>query len=59
MASLTQKRKTILNRKKVKEGRIRKRAASQASTPRFPVHVETAPDAVLPMPAGTAPEEKR
>jgi len=58
MASLTQKMKKIANRKLTRSGRTRKRKLAAGTTPRFPVHVEDAPDAVLPMPPGSSPDEK-
>ena len=58
MSSLTQKMKKIARKKSVKQGRSRKRETAAGTTPRFPVHIETAPDASLPMPPGTDPKEK-
>ena len=59
MASLTQKMKSIARRKLTRQGRRRKRAAAKGTTPRFPVHVEDQPDAVLPQPPGSEPAPAR
>jgi hypothetical protein len=53
MVSLTQKVERIRRAKRAKMGQSRKRECAQGTTPRFPVHVEDAPDAVLPQPPGT------
>lgn len=58
MTSLTHRLKMKEKRKKTREGKPRKRALAAGTTPRFPVHIEEAPDAVLPMPPGSSPKEK-
>ncbi|MCU0663124.1 MAG: hypothetical protein MUC50_12465 [Myxococcota bacterium] len=55
MASLTQIRKNKERLKLKAQGQARKAAARRGNTPRFPVHIEDAPDAELPMPAGSDP----
>ena len=55
MASLTQRTKRIRKNKRISQGKVRKRAAAQGTTPRFPIHVEEQPDAVLPQPPGSDP----
>ena len=59
MGSNTKKMKTIRANKRIAEGRDRKRALKNGSTPRFPVHLDTAPDCVLPQPPKTDPVEKK
>jgi hypothetical protein len=54
VASLTQIRKNKERLKIKAQGKVRKVAARKGTTPRFPVHIEDAPDAELPMPAGSA-----
>ncbi len=58
MTSPTKKMKMIAKRKKTRSGYTRKRATAAGTTPRFPVHVEDAPDCELPQPPGTDPTEK-
>lgn len=55
MASLTQIRKNKERLKIKAQGKARKVIARKGTTPRFPVHVEDAPDAELPKPPGSAP----
>jgi hypothetical protein len=57
MGSLTQKRKLIAKKKVRAGGKARKRVTKQGTTPRFPIHVEKEPDAVLPQPPGSHPAE--
>ena len=54
MASLTQIRKNKERLKIKKQGAVRKTLARKGTTPRFPVHVENAPDAELPQAPGSA-----
>lgn len=58
MSSLTQQRKKIEKRKNTAMGQSRKKESAAGSTPRFPVHPEQDPSAVLPQPPGTHPGEK-
>lgn len=58
MGSLTSTRKTKEKNRLTSMGKSRKRATREGTTPRFPVHVETAPDAELPRPPGSDPAEK-
>ena len=58
MASLTKQLKAIRKNKATNAGKTRKRATAAGTTPRFPIHVETAPDAVLAQPPGSDPKEK-
>ena len=58
MGSLTKKVKAIRKNKRTAAGRIRKRALKHGSTPRFPVHLDDAPDCVLPQPPQSDPSEK-
>ena len=58
MGSLTKKMKMIQKKKKRASGKDRKRAIKAGTTPRFPVHVEDDPDAVVPQPPGSHPAEK-
>jgi hypothetical protein len=58
MASRTKVTENKRKAKVVAGGKSRKRATRNGSTPRFPVHVEAAPDAVLPMPPRSNPIEK-
>jgi len=53
MASLTHKVENVRRAKRTKQGQSRKHANAKGSTPRFPVHVENAPECVLPMPPRT------
>jgi hypothetical protein len=53
MVSLTQKAERIRRAKRAKQGQSRKHECAKGTTPRFPVHVEDAPDAVLPQPPRT------
>jgi hypothetical protein len=53
MVSLTQKAERIRRAKRTKQGKSRKHECAKGTTPRFPVHVEDAPDAVLPQPPST------
>ncbi len=57
MASLTKKRKAQKKNKAKSRGKERKRSLAAGTTPRFPVHVDEEPDAVLPMPPGSHPAE--
>lgn len=57
MGSLTKKVKAIRRNKVVAQGRVRKRKLKKGSTPRFPVHIENAPDADLPQPPQSDPAE--
>lgn len=58
MASLMKKRKLIVKRKTRSSGKSRKVALAAGTTPRFPVHLDQEPDAVLPQPPGSHPSEK-
>lgn len=58
MGSLTKKRKLITKKKVRASGKDRKRAIKDGTTPRFPIHFDKEPDAVLPMPPGSHPAEK-
>lgn len=58
MGSLTKQRKQIRKIKVRASGKARKSAVKAGTTPRFPVHVEEAPDAELPKPPGTHPAEQ-
>ncbi len=58
MGSLTKQRKQIRKIKVRASGKDRKRLIKAGTTPRFPVHVEDAPDADLPKPPGTHPAEQ-
>ncbi len=58
MASLTKQRKMKDKRQATASGKKRKRKLAPGTTPRFPVHVEDDPQAVLPQPPGTHPDEK-
>lgn len=58
MGSLTKKIKSIRSNKLTKAGKTRKRAAKKGTTPRFPVHLEDGPDAVVPQPPQSNPAEK-
>ena len=58
MGSLTKKCKLIAKKKLRASGKARKRNLADGSTPRFPVHTDQEPDAVLPMPPGSHPAEK-
>jgi hypothetical protein len=57
MGSLTKKRKLISKKKVRAGGKDRKRELKAGTTPRFPIHVENEPDAVLPQPPGSHPAE--
>ena len=57
MASLMKKRKKIIKKKLRTSGKVRKREIRAGTTPRFPVHIDDEPDAVLPMPPGSSPTE--
>jgi hypothetical protein len=59
MGSLTKTTEKKRAKKVVAGGKARKRETRDGTTPRFPVHLETAPDCVLPQPPGTSPTEKR
>lgn len=59
MVSDTQKRHRIEKRKDRTCGKRRKRDILAGTTPRFPVHCEEDPAAVLPQPPGSRPDEKR
>lgn len=58
MGSLTKKMKMIAKKKLRASGKPRKADLREGTTPRFPVHFEEEPDAVLPMPPGSHPSEK-
>ena len=58
MGSLTKKMKMIAKKKLRASGKSRKVALRDGTTPRFPVHFDNEPDAVLPMPPGSHPAEK-
>jgi hypothetical protein len=58
MASLTKKLKAIRKNKLTKSGKTRKVAARKGTTPRFPVHLSTDPDCIVPAPPGSSPLEK-
>ena len=53
MVSLTQKAERIRRAKRAKQGQSRKHECAKGTTPRFPVHVEDAPECVLPQPPRT------
>ena len=53
MASLTQKVERIRRAKRAKQGQSRKRECAKGTTPRFPIHVEDAPECALPQPPRT------
>ncbi|MBN2340264.1 MAG: hypothetical protein JXX29_05680 [Deltaproteobacteria bacterium] len=57
MGSLTKKVKSIRSNKRTKMGKERKRVTRNGTTPRFPVHLESAPDCVVPMPPQSDPKE--
>ena len=57
MGSLTKKVKAIRRNKRTAAGKIRKRALKKGTTPRFPVHLETAPDCVVPQEPQSDPAE--
>jgi hypothetical protein len=58
MGSLTKKRKLIAKKKVRASGKDRKRGIKAGTTPRFPIHLDEEPDAVLPMPPGSHPAEQ-
>ena len=58
MGSLTKKVKLIRKKKVRAGGKDRKRTIKAGTTPRFPIHVEEQPDAVLPQPPGSHPAEQ-
>ena len=58
MASLMKKRKIIVKRKVRASGRKRKNRLAVGSTTRFPVDPKKEPDAVLPQPPCSHPDEK-
>ncbi len=58
MGSLTKKMKMIAKKKLRASGKPRKVELRDGTTPRFPVHVDSEPDAVLPQAPGSHPEEK-
>jgi hypothetical protein len=58
MGSLTKKMKMIRKRKVRTGGKGRKKLLRSGTTPRFPIHLEEEPDAVVPMPPGSHPAEK-
>ena len=55
MTSLSKKTERIRKNKRVAAGKARKRATAKGTTPRFPIHLEDQPDALLPQPPGTEP----
>jgi hypothetical protein len=59
MGSNTKTTENKRAKKVVTGGKSRKRETRDGTTPRFPVHLEKAPDCVLPQPPGTDPIEKR
>jgi hypothetical protein len=59
MGSNSKQTEKIRANKRIAEGRERKRALKKGSTPRFPVHLEDAPDCVVPQPPQTCPVEKK
>jgi hypothetical protein len=56
MGSPTKQKKLVLKRKHRNGGKVRKKAIAKGTTPRFPVHVEDAPDCVLPQPPRSQPK---
>ena len=59
MGSNSKQTEQIRTNKKVASGRERKRALKKGSTPRFPVHLEAAPECVVPQPPQSCPIEKK
>ncbi|MBN2530835.1 MAG: hypothetical protein JXR76_30900 [Deltaproteobacteria bacterium] len=59
MGSNSKQTEKIRANKVIAQGRERKRALKKGSTPRFPVHLETAPDCVVPQPPQSDPVEKK
>jgi hypothetical protein len=58
MTSLTKKTERIRKNKRIAGGKARKRATAKGTTPRFPIHLEDQPDALLPQPPGSEPAPK-
>ena len=58
MASHTKQMKSVIKRKLTKSGKTRKRSLAKGTTPRFPIHLEDDPAAVLPQAPGSHPDEK-
>ncbi|MDD5309927.1 MAG: hypothetical protein PHU25_21630 [Deltaproteobacteria bacterium] len=56
MGSPTKQKKLVTKRKHRSGGKNRKKDIAKGTTPRFPVHIEDAPDCVLPQPPGTQPK---
>ena len=53
MSSNTKKTKLIRKKKVRAQAKKKKVKLAKGSTPRFPVHVEDAPEAVVPQPPGS------
>ena len=58
MASHTKQMKAVVKRKLTKMGKSRKRKLAQGTTPRFPIHLDDDPSAVLPQAPGSEPGDK-